>query len=164
LANFDLSVRPFTENVAAMRHYCGLMPCPPENVWTATGHEPPVFLDEHGRRRRWVALGGALAGGGAALWLGALVAGAIGFSTMPALQGRTPLVASRTASAAARTLDVARTVPVAARTVPVARTLDVAARTPRGRALLVPRRRASHRAAGSSGLAHATPELASAAG
>lgn len=133
-----------------MRHYCDLMSLP-DNVWTATGHEPPVFLDEHGRRRRWVALGGALAGGGAALWLGALVAGAIGFSTMPALQGRTPLVASRPA-------------PAAARTVPVARTVDVADRTPRGHVLLAPRRRASHRAAGSSGLAHATPELASAAG
>jgi hypothetical protein len=74
-----------------------------DDVWTATGHERPVFLDEHGRRRRWVLLGGALSGGAAACWLGALVAGAIGFSTLPAVQqghssllaGRTPLVAER---------------------------------------------------------------------
>lgn len=52
-------------------------------VWTATGHERPVFLDEHGRRRRWVFAGGGLAGGLSALWLGALVTGAIGFSTLP---------------------------------------------------------------------------------
>jgi hypothetical protein len=52
-------------------------------VWTATGHEPPVFLDERGRRRRWVLAGGALTGGASAIWLGGLLAGAIGFSSMP---------------------------------------------------------------------------------
>jgi hypothetical protein len=66
-----------------------------EVVWTATGHERPVFLDEHGKRRRWVWLGGALTGGASALWLGALIAGAIGFSTMPSMQARSPLLASR---------------------------------------------------------------------
>jgi hypothetical protein len=53
------------------------------SVWTATGHESPVFLDHGGRRRRWVLAGGALAGAAAALWLAALVAGAIGFATLP---------------------------------------------------------------------------------
>jgi hypothetical protein len=53
--------------------------------WTATGHERPVFLDEHGRRRRWVLAGGMLAGVLAALWLTALVVGAIGFATLPAI-------------------------------------------------------------------------------
>jgi hypothetical protein len=67
-----------------------------EAVWTATGCERPVFLDEHGKRRRWVVLGGALTGGASALWLGALVAGAIGFSTMPSLQERSSLVANGT--------------------------------------------------------------------
>jgi hypothetical protein len=52
-------------------------------VWTATGHEPPVFLDHHGRRRRWVLAGGTLAGAAAGMWLAALVAGAIGFATLP---------------------------------------------------------------------------------
>jgi hypothetical protein len=69
--------------------------------WTATGHERPVFLDEHGRRRRWVWLGGALTGGASALWLGALIAGAIGFSSMPSLQASHPgsaLLASRGAA------------------------------------------------------------------
>jgi hypothetical protein len=51
--------------------------------WTATGHEPPVFLDEHGRRRRWVLVAGALAGAAATLWFAALIAGAVGFSTLP---------------------------------------------------------------------------------
>jgi len=51
--------------------------------WTATGHERPVFLDEHGRRRRWVLAGGTLAGAAAGLWLAALIAGAIGFATLP---------------------------------------------------------------------------------
>jgi hypothetical protein len=70
-----------------------------KDVWTATGHERPVFLDEHGRRRRWVWFGGALTGGASAFWLGALIAGAIGFSTMPSLRERerAPLVASRAA-------------------------------------------------------------------
>jgi hypothetical protein len=66
-------------------------------VWTATGHERPVFLDEHGTRRRWVVLGGALTGGASAFWLGGLIAGAIGFSTMPSLQERSSLVASASA-------------------------------------------------------------------
>jgi hypothetical protein len=66
-----------------------------ETVWTATGHERPVFLDEHGRRRRWVLLGGALAGGGSACWLGALIAGAIGFSSLPAMNTGTRLLATR---------------------------------------------------------------------
>lgn len=69
-----------------------------QTVWTATGHERPVFLDEHGRRRRWVLLGGALSGGASACWLAALVAGAIGFSTMPSLHERSQLLASRTAT------------------------------------------------------------------
>jgi hypothetical protein len=70
-------------------------------IWTATGHERPVFLDERGRRRRWVWLGGALTGGVSALWLGALIAGAIGFSSMPSLQAShagSALLASRGAA------------------------------------------------------------------
>jgi hypothetical protein len=51
--------------------------------WTATGHERPVFLDERGRRRRWVLVGGALAGVLAALWLAGLLVGAVGFSRLP---------------------------------------------------------------------------------
>jgi hypothetical protein len=66
-----------------------------ETLWTATGHERPVFLDEHGKRRRWVWLGGALTGGASAFWLGALIAGAIGFSTMPSIRERSSLLASR---------------------------------------------------------------------
>lgn len=65
-------------------------------VWTATGHERPVFLDEHGRRRRWVLAGGALAGGASAMWLTALVAGAIGFSTLPSMRAHSPLLAEKT--------------------------------------------------------------------
>lgn len=78
-----------------------------EVVWTATGHERPVFFDEHGRRRRWVLLGGALSGGVSALWLGALIAGAIGFSTMPSLKERSPLLASRATTAHAPAVSVA---------------------------------------------------------
>jgi hypothetical protein len=61
-----------------------------EDVWTATGHERPVFFDEHGRRRRWVFAGGALTGGMSALWLGGLLAGAIGFASLPVPHGITP--------------------------------------------------------------------------
>lgn len=71
-------------------------------VWTATGHERPVFLDEHGRRRRWVWLAGATAGGASAFWLAALVAGAIGFSTMPAMRSGAGLLASRASHASVR--------------------------------------------------------------
>lgn len=66
-----------------------------ETVWTATGHERPVFLDEHGRRRRWVLAGGALAGGASAFWFTALIVGAIGFSTLPSMRAQVPLVARR---------------------------------------------------------------------
>jgi hypothetical protein len=58
----------------------------PGSVWTATGHERPVFLDERGRRRRWVLLGGVFAGGLSALWMGGLLAGAIGFSSLPSIR------------------------------------------------------------------------------
>ncbi len=56
-------------------------------TWTATGHERPIFLDEDGRRRRWVLLAGGLVAAASALWLAALVAGAIGFSTLPRVGG-----------------------------------------------------------------------------
>jgi hypothetical protein len=64
-------------------------------VWTATGHERPVFLDEHGRRRRWVLAGGLLTGGLSALWLAALIAGAIGFSTLPSMRASSQFLVSR---------------------------------------------------------------------
>jgi hypothetical protein len=54
--------------------------------WTATGQERPVFLDEQGRRRRWVQTGAALTGGAATLWLTGLIAGAVGFGTLPTTQ------------------------------------------------------------------------------
>lgn len=73
-------------------------------VWTATGRERPIFLDEHGRRRRWVLLAGAVVASASALWLAALVAGAIGFSTLPrvgavrvgAAAGRLPIELTET--------------------------------------------------------------------
>jgi hypothetical protein len=68
------------ETLAHLRRHGG------ETVWTATGHERPVFLDEHGRRRRWVLAGGVFAGGASAFWLTALIAGAIGFSTLPSMR------------------------------------------------------------------------------
>jgi len=64
-------------------------------VWTATGHERPVFLDERGRRRRWVFAGGAFAGAASAFWFAALIAGAIGFSTLPSMRAPIPLFAQR---------------------------------------------------------------------
>jgi len=64
-------------------------------VWTATGHERPVFLDERGRRRRWVLAGGVFAGAAAAFWFAALIAGAIGFSTLPSMRAPIPLFAQR---------------------------------------------------------------------
>ncbi len=67
-----------------------------EAVWTATGHERPVFLDESGRRRRWVLAGGVFAGGASAFWFTALIAGAIGFSTLPSMRAHLPTIAQRT--------------------------------------------------------------------
>lgn len=69
-------------------------------VWTATGHERPIFLDEHGRRRRWVLLGGVLSGSASALWLGALVAGAIGFSSLPTIGAQARLIAAHAGAGA----------------------------------------------------------------
>src|SRR5450759_2146335 len=80
---------PPMEPLAHIRRHGG------ESVWTATGHERPVFLDEHGRRRRWVLAGGVLTGGASALWLGALVAGAIGFSGLPAISAAPRVLAER---------------------------------------------------------------------
>lgn len=73
-------------------------PDPTRETWTATGHERPVFLDEHGRRRRWVLLTGVLASAGAAGWLSALVTGAIGFSTLPSLAAHSASLAARTSA------------------------------------------------------------------
>jgi hypothetical protein len=67
-----------------------------DTVWTATGHERPVFLDERGRRRRLVLAGGVSAGAAAAIWFVTLIAGAIGFSTLPSLRAPVPLFAQRT--------------------------------------------------------------------
>lgn len=91
------SANPCTPTGSANPHTQAGPAAGTQTVWTATGHERPVFLDEHGRRRRWVLLGGALSGGASACWLAALVAGAIGFSTMPSLHERSQLLASRTA-------------------------------------------------------------------
>jgi hypothetical protein len=51
--------------------------------WTATGQERPVFLDETGRRRRWVWAAGTLAAVAATAWFGALVTGPLGFDRLP---------------------------------------------------------------------------------
>src|SRR6202043_3733724 len=64
-----------------------------ETIWTATGHERPVFLDESGRRRRWVLAGGVFAGGVSAFWVTALIAGAVGFSRLPLIRPHLPFVA-----------------------------------------------------------------------
>ena len=76
-------------------------PAPPDcsaadTVWTATGHERSVFLDERGRRRRWVLAGGASVGATAAIWFVTLIAGAIGFTTLPSMRAPIPLFAQRT--------------------------------------------------------------------
>ncbi|MGI8557514.1 MAG: hypothetical protein ACR2ND_04265 [Solirubrobacteraceae bacterium] len=55
------------------------------DVWTATGLEPQVFLDRSGRRAGRVRLGGVVAAIAAAGWFSALVSGAAGFSTLPAV-------------------------------------------------------------------------------
>lgn len=71
-----------------------LPPTGDDTVWTATGHEPPVFLDESGRRRRLVLAGGLLAGGACAFWFAALIAGAVGFSTLPSMRHSVPFLAT----------------------------------------------------------------------
>jgi hypothetical protein len=86
-----------------------------ETAWTATGHERPVFLDEHGRRRRWVLAGGVLAGGASAFWFTALVAGAIGFSTLPSVRVRAPFVVQRAEAHEVASLRHRHTVVVSAR-------------------------------------------------
>jgi hypothetical protein len=57
----------------------------PATVWTATGLERQIFLDQTGRRARVVRVGGALAAMLGAAWLAALVTGALGFSDLPRL-------------------------------------------------------------------------------
>lgn len=68
--------------------YADIAVSPPSaegSTWTATGLEPQVFLDRSGRRARRVRLGGTVAALAAAGWFGALVSGAAGFSTLPAV-------------------------------------------------------------------------------
>jgi hypothetical protein len=57
----------------------------PATIWTATGLERQIFLDQTGRRARVVRLAGALAAMLGAAWLAALVTGALGFSNLPRL-------------------------------------------------------------------------------
>lgn len=64
-------------------------------VWTATGRERPVFLDERGRRRSWVLAGGLFVGAASGFWFAALIAGAIGFSTLPLMRAPIPAFAQR---------------------------------------------------------------------
>lgn len=102
MTKFHLSLRARRRNASHMRNHLRSMDSPihirhrgGDVVWTATGHERPIFLDERGTRRRWVLLGGALTGSLSALWLAALIAGAIGFSSLPSLNGRRHLLAQR---------------------------------------------------------------------
>jgi hypothetical protein len=112
MTRFDLRVLTGSCSEASMRnHAYSVQPLAhirrhgDETVWTATGHERPVFLDEHGRRRRWVLAGGALAGSACAFWLTALIAGSIGFSTLPSMRAHSSLAAER---AEARVVQVPR--------------------------------------------------------
>lgn len=74
--------------------------CVPASEWTASGREPQVFLDERGRRRRWVLAGGAIAGLLASVWLAALISGGVGFATLPSLRlAASPTGAVRSGSA-----------------------------------------------------------------
>jgi hypothetical protein len=54
----------------------------------ATARERPVFLDESGRRARFVRLGGRLMGIATAAWLGALVLGASAPQALPSLSSQ----------------------------------------------------------------------------
>jgi len=65
---------------------------PPTTVWRATGHEPPVFLDETGRRRRRMLALSAVGALVAALWLVGIVGGGLGFSGLPAVPGAPAVV------------------------------------------------------------------------
>jgi hypothetical protein len=62
-------------------------------VWTATGLERQIFLDQTGRRARLVGLGGVLAALLAGFWLAALVTGALGFANLPQLPGPVGVIA-----------------------------------------------------------------------
>jgi hypothetical protein len=66
----------------------------PATLWTATGLEPQIFLDQTGRRARVVRLAGALAAMLGAAWLAALVTGALGFSNLPRLPGPIGILAT----------------------------------------------------------------------
>lgn len=112
------------------------------HVWTATGRERPVFLDERGRRRRWVLAGGVLAGGVSSLWLGGLIAGAIGFATLPVSPSGPVAGIARTAAPAERAherTEVARTLQPRSPVSPAVR-LRVAARPARVAAVLPARK------------------------
>ena len=73
-------------------------------VWDAAGREPPVFLDERGRRHRLLYPLGVLAVLATAGWVAALVLGATGFGGLPRVraalaQRASPRVVLITASA-----------------------------------------------------------------
>jgi hypothetical protein len=105
---------PATEAVAA----CELAHPHEADVWWATGNEEPVFLDDAGRRRPLVLVAGAIAAAASAVWLAALVTGAIGFSSLPGSPAALPLSASSGSSPAppAASIHAPHTVAAAART------------------------------------------------
>jgi hypothetical protein len=56
-------------------------------VWTATGLERQIFVDQTGRRARLVRVAGVIAALLSAAWLAALVTGALGYANLPRLPG-----------------------------------------------------------------------------
>jgi hypothetical protein len=67
-----------------------------------------VFLDESGRRRHLVRVGGLLAGLLSAGWLAALVTGAIGFGRLPLIHQLGPIVVAAPIAAAPARADRVR--------------------------------------------------------
>ena|ERR1700677_3347680 len=54
-------------------------------AWRIAAQEAPVFVDDSGRRARWVRLAGAAMAGLCALWLTGLVIGTAGFANFPSV-------------------------------------------------------------------------------
>src|SRR5262245_29217565 len=59
--------------------------------WTATGLEKPIFLDERGHRGRIVRIAAAVATLLVTAWLTLVVAGPVGFASLPPLRLPVPV-------------------------------------------------------------------------
>jgi hypothetical protein len=86
-------VLPLPEGLRPHAREATPAPAHEPHVWTATGLERQIFLDQTGRRARRARIAGVAAAALSTGWLAALVTGAVGFASLPAVPSAGALAA-----------------------------------------------------------------------